>query len=263
MNKVSVSTVTYNSDLVKLRSAIESLQSLSYIEIVILENSSNTILDLKYKNVKVINSKKNLGFGNGHNQVIFNHSKESKYHLILNPDVYFDPIELEKLINYMNANPTVSIVVPKVLYPNNKLQYSLRLIPTFFDQLIRRLNIYKNRIHFNELRFTKYEKEMFVPFPLGCFLLCRSDLLRKIGGFDPRFFLYMEDLDLCRRMAEYGEVKFYPSAQVYHHYEKGSTKKLKLLKYHIISIIKYYNKWGWINDKKRKELNDKCLNQFN
>ena len=263
MIDISISIVIYKTDLKKLNRTLESLKINSSTNIVVFDNSNQKIKNLSQSNIKVINSIDNLGFGKGHNEVIFNHVKDSKYHLILNPDVFFNPNVIEKIINYMDNNENVAITVPKIYYPNNELQYSLRLIPSFFDQAIRRFNIVKKRIHFNELRFTKYEKEMFVPFPLGCFLLCRSDLLRKIGGFDPRFFLYMEDLDLCRRMAEYGEVKFYPSAQVYHHYEKGSTKKLKLLKYHIISIIKYYNKWGWINDKKRKELNDKCLNQFN
>jgi GT2 family glycosyltransferase len=262
MVKLSVSIVVYNNPLVKLIKAIDSLDIEKNTDITIFDNSDMDKIELSNSNIKIIKSSVNLGFGKAHNEVIFKHSKISKYHLILNPDVYFDPSQLVRLIEYMDKNPEISIAIPKILYPNNKIQYSLRLIPSFFDQFIRRLNVFKNRIRFQELRFTNYDKEMFVPFPLGCFMLCRTEFLKKIGGFDERFFLYMEDLDLCRRMAQLGEIKFFPNAQIFHLYEKGSSKKLKLLKYHIISMIKYYNKWGWIFDKERKKLNDKCLKQF-
>lgn len=84
----------------------------------------------------------------------------------------------------------------------------------------------------------------------------------KVGGFDERFFMYAEDLDLCRRIGEVSKTMFYPGVSIYHEYEKGSYKNRKLLKYHICSVVKYFNKWGWIFDGKRAATNRKCLKQL-
>jgi GT2 family glycosyltransferase len=65
----------------------------------------------------------------------------------------------------------------------------------------------------------------------------------------------MEDVDLCRRVHNIAQTVFFPFAEIIHHYEKGSYKSHKLLRHHIISAIKYFNKWGWIFDGKRRERN--------
>lgn len=75
--------------------------------------------------------------------------------------------------------------------------------------------------------------------------------------------MYAEDLDLCRRIGNVSKTIFYPHVFVYHSYEKGSYKNFKLLIYHIISIIKYFNKWGWIFDKERRNINQLCLKKAN
>ena len=94
-------------------------------------------------------------------------------------------------------------------------------------------------------------------------MFMRVDVLKKVGGFDERFFMYAEDLDLCRRIGEVSKTMYYPVVSIYHEYEKGSYKNKKLLKYHICSVIKYFNKWGWIFDKKRTLKNKECLEKLN
>ena len=113
-----------------------------------------------------------------------------------------------------------------------------------------------------ELHDMGYNRTIEIPSLSGCFMFLRTDILRKVGMFDERYFMYAEDLDLCRRIGEVSKTMFYPNVSVYHEYEKGSYKNKKLLKYHICSIVKYFNKWGWIYDKKRKERNRKCLGQI-
>lgn len=103
---------------------------------------------------------------------------------------------------------------------------------------------------------------MEVPILSGCFMFVRMDVIGKVGLFDERFFMYSEDVDLCRRIGEISKTVFYPNVAVFHEYEKGSYKNKKLLKYHIRSTIKYFNKWGWIFDRKRADANKKCLNQI-
>ena len=113
-----------------------------------------------------------------------------------------------------------------------------------------------------ELHWTNYDKIMEVPSLSGCFMFMRCSVLKQTGGFDERYFMYAEDLDLCRRIGEISRTMFYPEVSVVHEYEKGSYKNKKLLKYHIKSVIKYFNKWGWFFDSKRKKRNIECLNQF-
>ncbi len=109
------------------------------------------------------------------------------------------------------------------------------------------------------MHWSGYDKVMEVPSLSGCFMFIRTDVLKQIGGFDKRFFMYAEDLDLCRRVGEVTRTMYYPEVSVFHEYEKGSYKNRKLLKYHICSVIKYFNKWGWVIDRKRKKRNAHCL----
>ena len=93
-------------------------------------------------------------------------------------------------------------------------------------------------------------------------MLFRSSTLIKLGGFDERFFLYMEDIDLSRRCAEkYGAI-YYPLAKVIHQHDQGSYKNASLLKIHLKSGFLYFNKWGWFYDSNRRKLNNRCLSQF-
>lgn len=101
---------------------------------------------------------------------------------------------------------------------------------------------------------------MWVPSLSGCFMFMRVDVLRKIGGFDERFFMYAEDLDLSRRIGTISDTIFNPNIIVMHGYDKGSYKSWKLLRFHIFSVFKYFNKWGWFFDSYRKDINKKCLN---
>jgi GT2 family glycosyltransferase len=96
-----------------------------------------------------------------------------------------------------------------------------------------------------------YNKQMDVPFLSGSFMFMRASILAEVKGFDERFFLYCEDLDLCRRIGEISRTVYFPGAKIYHGYQKASYLNTKLMLIHSFSAIKYFNKWGWIFDKKR------------
>lgn len=202
----------------------------------------------------------NLGYGTGHNVAIKDAiEKGGDYHVVINPDVYFEEGVLEKLIAYMDSDEQVGLVMPKVLYPTGEIQFLCKLLPTPMDLIGRRfipLKSYVTTKNYNyELRWTGYDKVMDVPSLSGCFMFMRLSIIRKIGGFDERYFMYAEDLDLCRRIGEVSKTVYYPDVQIYHEYAKGSYKNRKLLKYHICSVIKYFNKWGWFFDAKRRKRN--------
>ena len=94
--------------------------------------------------------------------------------------------------------------MPKVYYPNGELQYLCKLIPTPFDLMFKRFlpsSIVERRMIKFQLRFTKYNKIMNVPYLSGCFMFFRISALQDIGLFDERFFMYPEDIDITRRYA--------------------------------------------------------------
>jgi GT2 family glycosyltransferase len=82
-------------------------------------------------------------------------------------------------------------------------------------------------------------------------MFIKTKIFKEIGLFDERFFMYLEDTDLCRRIGEKYETIYYPEATVYHEYSKESYRNIKLLKIHIDSARKYFDKWGWFSDKNR------------
>jgi GT2 family glycosyltransferase len=169
----------------------------------------------------------------------------------------------------MENNKDVGLVMPKVLYPDGNIQYLCKLLPTPLDLFGRRFlnfcpfkKIVEKRNEVYELRFTGYDKIMEVPYLSGCFMFIRTEVLKKVGLFDERFFMYLEDTDLSRRTHRVAKTIYYPYVHIYHEYGKGSYKSLKLLYYHIKSAIKYFNKYGWFFDKERQEINKRILKKL-
>jgi GT2 family glycosyltransferase len=149
------------------------------------------------------------------------------------------------------------------------IQYLCKLLPTPFDLFGRRFlnsgpfkKIVEKGNEIYELRFTGYDKIMEVPYLSGCFMFIRTEVLKKVGFFDERFFMYLEDTDLSRRIHRVSKTVYYPEVSIYHEYGKGSYKNPKLLKYHLDSAIKYFNKYGWFFDKERDEINKKTLKKL-
>lgn len=236
----------------------------------IIDNSSNDSLrefdKLSDKIVYIYSD--NLGYGRGHNIAIKKSiDKNAKYHIVLNPDIYWNGVVIEELTQFMDENIDCGLVMPKVLYPSGDIQYLCKLLPAPVDLFGRRFipckSYQERRNEKFELHFTGYDKVMEVPSLSGCFMFMRLDVLKRVGDFDERFFMYAEDLDLCRRIGEVSKTMYYPDVSIYHEYEKGSYKNRRLLKYHICSILKYFNKWGWMFDKKRILKNKECIGKLN
>jgi hypothetical protein len=93
-------------------------------------------------------------------------------------------------------------------------------------------------------------------------MFLRTSVLADVGMFDPRFFMYLEDFDLVRRIHAKYKTIFLPSVKVIHEYAKGSYKNRKLMIYHIKSAIKYFNKYGWIFDFHRRKINQNFLAKY-
>jgi hypothetical protein len=252
---------TKRSDIDRLLKCVEK-SPIEYLYVI--DNSSNDELREHFSQkqyVRYIHSI-NLGYGAGHNIAINQAiSLGAKFHVVINPDIYWTDNVIDALADYMDNDKDCGLVMPKILYPNGETQYLCKKLPTPMDLIIRRFipsKSYKNcRDYDYELRWSGYNKLMEVPSLSGCFMFMRCSILEQVKGFDERYFMYAEDLDLCRRIGELSKTVYYPFVSVVHEYEKGSYKNGKLLRYHIASIIKYFNKWGWLCDKQRTRINKK------
>ncbi|MFT3751971.1 MAG: glycosyltransferase [Paludibacter sp.] len=164
----------------------------------------------------------------------------------------------------MNNNSEIGQLMPKVHYPNGKIQYLCKLIPTPFDLIFRRFfptEWTKKRMERFELKASGYNKIMDVPYLSGCFMFLRTAALREVGLFDERFFMYPEDIDLTRRIHQKYRTVFYPDVSIIHHHAQESYTNLKMLWIHIVNLIRYFNKWGWFFDKERRNVNKETLKQ--
>lgn len=267
---MNISIVIYKTNIAHLRRVVNCTIAESSIinKVYVIDNSpTNQIVETPFisKNVEYIFNNQNLGYGRAHN-VALKKSIECNigYHLVMNADVYFKTAILKKLLGFMDENKDVGIVMPKVLYPNGKVQYLCKLLPTPFNLFIRRFIPLRKVVDkidtIYELRFTNYDRVINVPSLSGCFMLLRIAALKEVGLFDENYFMYLEDVDLCRRMGEKFKTIYYPlDTFIFHEYEKASYKNLKLLLVHMRSAIYYFNKWGWFNDCSRREINKTTL----
>jgi len=269
MTQINASIVLYNNNTEQLNKVINSFFAAESKGKLFLVDNSQTdalknIMDHDSR-VEYIFNNANVGYGAGHNIAINRSIKENiKYHVVLNPDLYFKGEVIDKLLTYMDEHSNVGNIMPKILYPNGDNQYLAKLLPTPLDWILRRFlpsRFTQNITNKFELKYTKYTDIMNVPFLSGCFMLLRTDVVKEVGLFDENIFMYMEDIDLNRRIHSKYKTIYYPYVSVYHEYERGAHKNYKLLLISIKSSIKYFNKWGWIFDSERKKINNKLLQE--
>lgn len=232
--------------------------------LIIIDHSPSddlrNICDLK--DVQYFHHPENKGYGAGHNIAIRKIMESSPYHLVMNSDIYFGPEVLSEMVDFMRKNKDVALLSPKIVDEQNELQYLSKLLPTPWDLFSKRFLpsfFTKNRMDKFQLKFADYNKIMNVPYLSGSFMLLRTDSLKKVGLFDERFFMYPEDIDLTRRLHRHFKTLYFPMVSVVHHHRASSYKNFGMLFVHIKNMAKYFNKWGWIYDKERREMNKATL----
>lgn len=256
----------------QIKKAINSLFKASISKrLYLIDNSPNNKLKVLKKideRIEYIWNGENIGYGKAHNIAIRKSIiNDTKYHVVLNPDIYFGHQVTETLYYYMEKHKDVGNIMPQILYENEDIQYLAKLLPSPFDLIFRRFlpfkSLAKKRMERYELRFTEYKDIMNVPYLSGCFMFLRIESLKKVGLFDENIFMYLEDTDLNRRIHKEYQTIFYPEVSVYHGYAKESYKSIKLLKCHIESALYYFNKWGWLFDQERRKINNSFMNKYN
>lgn len=265
---ITVSIVTYKTDTEELQKCLDSLRSDLVNRIYVVDNSRQEYLQKFCEGKKGVEyiPDRNVGYGAAHNIAIRKAiSIGSKYHLVLNSDVYFEPAELEKLAVYMDEREDVAMVQPNVVYPDGQMQYTCRLLPTPANLIFRRFlpkKMVEGMNYKYMLKKFDHLSELNVPYHQGSFMFFRVKCFEKVGLFDERFFMYPEDIDITRRMHKYFRTMFWPGVTVVHAHRAASYKSKKMLKIHMWNMCKYFTKWGWIFDGERKRWNNELLSEI-
>jgi GT2 family glycosyltransferase len=264
---INVSIVLYKHSILEVKPLVEMLRKSDVVSTVFLiDNSPELHPEFEMLDVSYHFTGKNIGYGAGHNLAIRKTiAQNTPYHLVVNPDISFDPKILGQIQCFMDNNTGIGHIMPKVYYPNREIQYLCKLIPTPFDLILRRFLPQKwtaKRTAKFELRNSGYNKLIDVPYLSGCFMFLRTEALKEVGLFDERFFMYPEDIDLTRRIQQKYRTVYYPDVKIIHHHAQSSYIDFKMLMIHMVNMIKYFNKWGWIFDKERRVVNREILKQI-
>ncbi len=241
---VSVSIVTYN-DLPRVKKTLESFNRFSStvdLKVFVSDNASldGTLETIKseFPFVTAIQNGENIGFGKAHNKVI--PFLNSKYHVVSNPDIVFSSDVVFELCKYLDENPGAVMVTPKVMFEDGTEQHLQKRKPKFKYLLAGRLPFLKKL----RAEYTRENEDLSSPteieFSTGCFFVIRTDVLKKLEGFDDKYFMYFEDADISDRAREFGKIIFYPDVSVTHLWERSSSKSIKYLLIHISSMFKYF-----------------------
>ena len=268
---VTASLVLYNTKEDDLRNVINCVQNSIIHTLIIIDNSPSDILKAEIEKLSdkcmYISMQGNVGYGSAHNIGIKKAIEaNADYHIVLNPDISFEPEVISKLLKFAERHKDVGLILPKVTYPNGDLQYLCKLLPSPIDIFGRRLlpkTIIKNRNDRFEMRQTGYNTIWNCPILSGCFMFMNLSYLKQIGGFDERFFMYFEDFDLMRRLHKVCKTVYYPLVSIVHNHAAEHHTNKALFKASIVSAIKYFNKWGWIFDKERAKVNKHAFDEEN
>jgi GT2 family glycosyltransferase len=189
----------------------------------------------------------NLGYGRAHNIAIKKSVESFKYHLICNPDIDLSTNVISELVDYMDSHTDVGLCMPKLVGTDGVIQHCCRRSPVVWDyvsQLVGRSTWGKRRAFRLEMRDYDYETGMDVQCLSGCFMFFRGAVLKRLRGFDEKFFLYFEDFDLSMRSRELARNVYVPSTFVVHERQSAHRRSWLLKGAFVMSAMRYFLKWG-------------------
>jgi N-acetylglucosaminyl-diphospho-decaprenol L-rhamnosyltransferase len=220
---ISVIFVSYNTiEMTKIALSLLFASSHNYqLEVLVVDNDSKdhsaSILRHEYPNITVIENKKNVGFGRANNQAL--PYVNSRYVLLLNTDAFVEPDTIAKTIHYMDTNPDCGILGVKLIGRDGVLQPSCRYFPTPWNIFLIRTGLNRFFSHVKMVDDMSWDHSSirdcdWVP---GCYYLVRKEVIDQVGLFDPRYFLYYEEVDHCFAAKKAGwRVTFFPFSTVVH-----------------------------------------------
>ncbi len=196
--------------------------------------------------VEVLCLPENLGFGKGHNAVL--DRLTSEYHFVLNPDVYIEEDTLVQLCGWMDEHPDVVMATPQLYFPEGGIQHLPRRIPNVLSLVARQVPGLGFLQGFDR-HYTMQDEDLTqvqdIQFCTGSFFVMRTETLRAIGGFDPDYFMYVEDADITRRALQKGRVCLVPQFRAVHAWHRDPAKRPDAFMRQLKSMMLYFRKWGF------------------
>jgi N-acetylglucosaminyl-diphospho-decaprenol L-rhamnosyltransferase len=224
MTYISIVLVNYNGQrFLKdcLTSIIEQVQNIDY-EVIIVDNSSADdsvkIIQNNFLDFKLICSDSNLGFGKANNLGV--KRSQGEYLLFLNTDTILTENTPKILADYLIANQDVGAVGSRLTFKDGSYQLSCGRFPNLVIEFIYKIRAgldYRWHQVFSVFYDHLYAKFTDVDWVTGACFMMHRDIFNKLGGFDESFFMYFEDVDLCKRIKDLGlKVVYYPQTTVIH-----------------------------------------------
>lgn len=199
---------------------------------------------------KLLQGHGNIGYGAAHNLVI-NKCHTSKL-LLINPDIIIQENSLTEGLQFLADNPDVSAVSPYAVHEDGSKQYLCKRYPSVLNFFLRGFlpGILRGLFHRRLSRFemqdlTEDHPTTGVPIISGCFMLCRSDALKILDGFDDNYFLYFEDFDLSLRLGKTTALAYLPTMKIVHRGGNSARKGIKHIRRFIISGKRFFSTHGW------------------
>jgi GT2 family glycosyltransferase len=220
---VTVIVVSYNTAhlLDRLFAALAAARAALKLQVIVVDNASRDnsleILRTHYPHVELIENRTNLGFGRANNQAL--PRARGRYVLLLNTDAFVSPDTLQKTVDFMNSHPKTGVLGVKLVGPDGSLQPSCRYFPTPWNVFLftTGLNHFFPGTRLVDDMSWDHASLRECDWVPGCYYLVRSEVIKRVGLFDPRYYFYYEEVDLCRRVRQAGwSVTYYPFTQVVH-----------------------------------------------
>lgn len=237
-------------------------------EILLVDNCSSDLtvefVERHFPDVIITKNRRQMGYGANQNQNIAR--AKGKFMLLMNPDMVVPPEILTTMINFMQQNQDAAVSTCKVCNEDGSCQYLNKREPAIIDLFIRRFfpdirnssaqifdallppafnNIIRKRLDAYEMKDIGYNNVVDVPFISGSFMFAKASAIKEVNGFDERFFMYFEDVDLCRRVRSRERLLYCPDVSVIHRWERAAHKSIKWTFVFALSGLKYFHKWGF------------------
>ncbi|GHD67469.1 glycosyltransferase family 2 protein [Jeongeupia chitinilytica] len=249
--RISVGLVVYRTPVDALLPLFDLLVATPQVGPVLVFDNGNDAglrLAVERRGWRYLSEGRNIGFGSGHNRLVAALGESGcEFHLLVNPDIEWHQNPFPALLAFLDAQPRVAAVMPDVINAAGQRQYLAKAQPTPGLLLGRRFlprRWLQAAVARYELQDWDFAAPRCVPVISGCFMLLRGTAFADVGGFDERYFLYLEDYDLCRRLqAQSNEVAIVPAARVIHGHQRASYRWGWPLIWHLRSAIRYF--WGW------------------
>lgn len=265
---LSVSIVVYRPDLAELSSTLGSLcaacealytrHSGLPVSLYLVDNGGlpdvRAALDaLRARSVTstILTGHGNIGYGRGHNLAI--EQAASGYHLVLNPDIDLDRDALLRALGFFETHPDAGLLTPWIGDEHGHQQFLCRRYPTLLDLFVRGFlpgnarRLFARRLARYEMRDVINDRDVVWDPPIvsGCFMLFRTSVLKKLAGFDARYFLYFEDYDLSLRAHDVARVVYAPAVRVLHHGGGAARKGSAHIRMFATSAYRFFSRFGW------------------